>query len=178
MQISWLLQKPTDLDLHCLQRQGYPGSAGQGLSTVEYKKVKPKSWSDYTALLANLYLHYSQLPPRHLFWCCSSNHKWSYKLTKMTCHLDFWIIIWTASSEKVPSNICKCTDSDQPVPNAKFHLGFCFPFVHSLVSDNSVSWQWKPWSDSGYVQADLGLPCPHKLKIVFCMAWPRFIGTL
>ena len=22
MQISWLLQKPTDLDLHCLQRQG------------------------------------------------------------------------------------------------------------------------------------------------------------
>ena len=24
-------KKPTDLDLHCLQRQGYPGSAGQGL---------------------------------------------------------------------------------------------------------------------------------------------------
>ena len=23
IQISWLLQKPTDLDLHCLQRQGY-----------------------------------------------------------------------------------------------------------------------------------------------------------
>ena len=31
IQISWLLQKPTDLDLHCLQRQGNPGSAGQGL---------------------------------------------------------------------------------------------------------------------------------------------------
>ena len=32
IQISWLLKKPTDLDLHCLQRQGiYPGSAGQGL---------------------------------------------------------------------------------------------------------------------------------------------------
>ena len=31
IQISWLLQKPTDLDLHCLQRQVYPGSAGQGL---------------------------------------------------------------------------------------------------------------------------------------------------
>ena len=25
IQISWLLQKPTDLDLHCLQRQGIPG---------------------------------------------------------------------------------------------------------------------------------------------------------
>ena len=25
IQISWLLQKPTDLDLHCLQRQGISG---------------------------------------------------------------------------------------------------------------------------------------------------------
>ena len=32
IQISWLLQKPTDLDLHCLQNRVYPGSAGQGLS--------------------------------------------------------------------------------------------------------------------------------------------------
>ena len=31
VQISWLLQKPTDLDLHCLQRQDISGSAGQGL---------------------------------------------------------------------------------------------------------------------------------------------------
>ena len=34
IQISWLLQKPTDLDLHCLQNRVYPGSAGQGLSAV------------------------------------------------------------------------------------------------------------------------------------------------
>ena len=32
IQISWLLKKPTDLDLHCLQNRIYPGSAGQGLS--------------------------------------------------------------------------------------------------------------------------------------------------
>ena len=38
IQISWLLQKPTDLDLHCLQRQGYPGSAGQGLKLVDNDK--------------------------------------------------------------------------------------------------------------------------------------------
>ena len=31
IQISWLLQKPTDLDLHCLQNRVHPGSAGQGL---------------------------------------------------------------------------------------------------------------------------------------------------
>ena len=36
IQISWLLQKPTDLDLHCLQRQGiYPVSAGQGLNAIK-----------------------------------------------------------------------------------------------------------------------------------------------
>ena len=31
IQISWLLKKPTDLDLHCLQNSVYPGSAGQEL---------------------------------------------------------------------------------------------------------------------------------------------------
>ena len=30
-QISWLLQKPTDLDLHCLLRQGMSCSAREGL---------------------------------------------------------------------------------------------------------------------------------------------------
>ena len=34
IQISWLLQKPTDLDLHCLQGRVYPGSAGQGLTSL------------------------------------------------------------------------------------------------------------------------------------------------
>ena len=31
IQISWLLNKPTDLNLHCLQSRVYPGSTGQGL---------------------------------------------------------------------------------------------------------------------------------------------------
>ena len=34
IQISWLLQKPTDLDLHCLQKQDISGSAGQGLTCI------------------------------------------------------------------------------------------------------------------------------------------------
>ena len=34
IQISWLLQKPTDLDLHCLQNRVYPGSGGQGLRLI------------------------------------------------------------------------------------------------------------------------------------------------
>ena len=39
IQISWLLQKPTDLDLHCLQNRVYPGSAGQGLINGEIRKL-------------------------------------------------------------------------------------------------------------------------------------------
>ena len=32
IQIRWLLEKPSDLDLHCLQKQGCPGSRGLGLT--------------------------------------------------------------------------------------------------------------------------------------------------
>ena len=39
IQISWLLQKPTDLDLHCLQRQGCPSSARQGLSHQQAQNI-------------------------------------------------------------------------------------------------------------------------------------------
>ena len=45
IQISWLLQKPTDLDLHCLQRQ-----ARSGFSRTRVKTPCPLlifSWSDY-----------------------------------------------------------------------------------------------------------------------------------
>ena len=33
IQISWLLQKPTDLDLHCLQRQGISGFSRTRVNT-------------------------------------------------------------------------------------------------------------------------------------------------
>ena len=46
VQISWLLQKPTDLDLHCLQRQGISGFSrtrvkSSQLSEAEGKQVCP-----------------------------------------------------------------------------------------------------------------------------------------
>ena len=48
IQISWLLQKLTDLDLtdldlHCLQGRVYPGSAGQGLKCQENLHLKMSS---------------------------------------------------------------------------------------------------------------------------------------
>ena len=39
IQIRWLLQKPTDLDLHSLKNRMYPGSAGQGLRFLQMMYV-------------------------------------------------------------------------------------------------------------------------------------------
>ena len=44
IQISWLLQKPTDLDLHCLQNRVYPGSAGQELKGAHCKERSAKDF--------------------------------------------------------------------------------------------------------------------------------------
>ena len=67
----------------------------------------------------------------------------------------------------------KCTDSDSPTckmhrfrfPNIcpKSHLGICSPVLHSVVSSDSVSGQWRPWSDC----ADLGFHCPYMLEHVY-----------
>ena len=45
IQISWLLQKPTDLDLHCLQRQGISGFSRTRVNVAFLKKTdKPSSF--------------------------------------------------------------------------------------------------------------------------------------
>ena len=49
----------------------------------------------------------------------------------------------------------------------KYHPGFYSPFIHSVVSNDSVSWKWRTWSDYADVQADLGLRCPHMPEDTF-----------
>ena len=44
IQISWLLQKPTDLDLHCLQRSGY------------IRVKQDKGWGEETVVMAFAFL--------------------------------------------------------------------------------------------------------------------------
>ena len=70
-------------------------------------------------------------------------------------------IIWTASSENVPSNMLKIRRFRSSFACAKYHPSLCSPFIHSVVSDDFVSGQWRPWSDCADAQADLGLRCPH-----------------
>ena len=47
---------------------------------------------------------------------------------------------------------CIFTQSDQ---------AFCYLLIYSTVSINSVSGQWRPWSDCPNGQSDQGLHCPH-----------------
>ena len=50
---------------------------------------------------------------------------------------------------------------------AKYNLGLCSPFMHSVVSNDSVSGQWRPWSYCADAQANLGLLCPHMPEVTF-----------
>ena len=50
---------------------------------------------------------------------------------------------------------------------AKAHQSICSPFIHSVVSSDSVSGQQRPRSDCADAQSDLGLRCPHMLEDSF-----------
>ena len=82
------------------------------------------------------------------------------------------IIIWVASSEKVPSNMHKMHRFRLSSTCATYQPGRCSPFhavaLHSYILYSvSVSGQWRPWSDCTNVQAGLGLCCPHMSEDMF-----------
>ena len=47
------------------------------------------------------------------------------------------------------------------------HPVICYPLIHSVVSNDSVSGQRRPWSDCADAQADLGFRCPHMPDMFF-----------
>ena len=59
-----------------------------------------------------------------------------------------------------------CADSHHPA-HTKSQQGIGSPFIHSVVFNDFISGQWRPWSDCMNVQADLGLRCPHMPKDTF-----------
>ena len=76
--------------------------------------------------------------------------------------------IWTKKKHKTLSfrSSYTCT---------KYHPGFCSPFIHYVVSNDSISGQWRPWSDCMDAQAHLGLHCLHMPKDMFSLgAGPIF----
>ena len=75
------------------------------------------------------------------------------------------------SSEKVPSNIHIIHKFRSSCACAKYHQSFCSSFIHSLVSNDSFSGQWSPWSDSANAQAYLCLRCPHLPTRIHVFGW-------
>ena len=46
-------------------------------------------------------------------------------------------------------------------------MGICFPLIHSIVSNDSISRQERHWSDCTDAQTELGLHCPHMPEDTF-----------
>ena len=62
--------------------------------------------------------------------------------------------------------------------SSKYHLVFCSPFIHFIISNDSVSGQWSPWLDSADAQADLGLYGPYMPKDKLSQRpWPHSADT-
>ena len=74
IQISWLLQKPTDLDLHCLQRQGI-----SGFSRTKFNKYNTK-WINSTRQESYQVAIFLISPWKHVLWVfmrsASVRHFW------------------------------------------------------------------------------------------------------
>ena len=73
IQISWLLQKPTDLDLHCLQSQGISGFSRTRVNGI-YKTTigLDKSWHQVNCFLISrrkhmLWVLIRSTSPQHMF---------------------------------------------------------------------------------------------------------------
>ena len=75
--------------------------------------------------------------------------------------LVLWNSKWTASSGKVLLNMRKMLRFRSSCACAEYLPGLCFLFIYSVVSNNSASGQWMPWSDCADAQADLGFRWPH-----------------
>ena len=68
---------------------------------------------------------------------------------------------------KMPSNMRKMRIFRPACACAKYPPGLCSPPILSVISNDSVGGQWRPWSDCANAQSDLGLRCPHVLNDSF-----------
>ena len=73
--------------------------------------------------------------------------------------------IWAVSSENVLSNMCKMGRFKLSCAFAKYHPHHCSPFMHFVVSNDSVSGQGMLWSTcTRMCRPDVGFRCtlcPH-----------------
>ena len=101
---------------------------------------------------------------------------WSPVFTKY--YRGLWKYTWAASSENVPLSMRQMRSFSWFCACAKDNPGLRSRFLHSVVSSDSVSGQWKPWSDCTDVQADMGLRCPHMREDTFSHGTAHITQTL
>ena len=96
IEISWLLQKPTDLDLHCLQMQDI-----SGLSRTRVRIFLGEGNS--SVYLQNVFLgknNEKQISCCHFSWSCVHSYRWG------GIHIIFFLFlykyIWCGYSLEVP----------------------------------------------------------------------------
>ena len=94
--------------------------------------------------------------------------------------------IRAAPSERMSLSMRKMHRFRFIIACAKSHPGICPPlihwkywvyYLHSIVSNDSVSGQQKPWSDCADAQADLGLRCRHMTKDTFSHGTAYLVRT-
>ena len=93
-----------------------------------------------------------------------------------SAHTSISTVSWALSKENVDSNMHKMSIFGSSCACAKYQPGLCSPFIHSVGSNDSVSRQWRPWSDCVDAQAEWALAigiCPKKH---LHMAWPNFLS--
>ena len=94
------------------------------------------------------------------------NHCFTFQIFKLTDVLiinvlQIFIIISATSSERRLRACAEWTDSDSYLGCRKSHPGIFSPLIHSVVSNDSFSRQWWPWSDCADAQADQDLRWRH-----------------
>ena len=75
---------------------------------------------------------------------------------------------WSLSNENVPSNMRKMRRFRSARACASSGNLLSIHIFYTVVSYDSDSGQWRPWSDCADAQADLGLPCPHMPAVRIC----------
>ena len=134
IQISWLLQKPTDLDLHCLQRQNISGfSRTRVNNNIDWNGSHPHFIRDQ--------------PLTGLYGKCYCIHDLNEQELEKTC-----LLIW--APDKDSKSACADAQSDQSSLSAWRNCILCYL--------KCVKWRF--WLDCASVQADLNLRWAHMSK--------------
>ena len=95
-----------------------------------------------------------------------TNIKWYPKLKTMKSTHKYNLLHGPYQAKKCLRTCSKCRFRSS-CECAKYHSSLCSQFIHSVVSNDSVSRQWWPWSDCRFAQLDLGLHCLHMPEDTF-----------